>query len=245
MLRSLLRRLVPQRQRTLLRASLRCLSDSLVQRRFARRAGQPSGWPTVLQISQQIMPSEYLRQKVHNLRLAAGMLERTVVNEGEYFSFWRLVGPADAAHGFLISRSIMAGRVAEAEGGGLCQLSGLLYEAALRTGCEIIERHHHSVDIYRESERFTPLGLDAAVVFPNKDLRFRNTTGMPFEISLHVTDSELQIKLLAQEKPDMCEIEIYRSDDHSSNTRTTELIQRQGRRLTSITSKYKIFGAGQ
>jgi hypothetical protein len=34
-----------------------------VQRRFARRAEQPTGWPTVLQLSQKIMPSEYLGQK--------------------------------------------------------------------------------------------------------------------------------------------------------------------------------------
>lgn len=216
-----------------------------VQRRFARRAEQPTGWPTVLQLSQKIMPSEYLGQKIHNLRLAAARLEYTLVNEGEYFSFWRLVGPADAAHGFLISRTIIGGRIAEAEGGGLCQLSGIIYEAALRTGCEIIERHHHSVDIYRESERYAPLGLDAAVAFPTKDLRFRNTTGVPFQITLHVTDSELKIKLHAQKKPDFCDIELHRSDDYSSNTRTAELIRRHGRRVTRITSKYKILEAGQ
>jgi vancomycin resistance protein VanW len=39
---------------------------------------------------------------------------------------------------------------------------------------EIIERHAHSIDIYREEERFTPLGADATVVWGFKDLRLRN-----------------------------------------------------------------------
>jgi vancomycin resistance protein VanW len=70
-------------------------------------------------------------------------------------------------------------------GGGLCQLSGLIYLLALKAGLTITERHAHSLDIYREAERFAPLGSDATVSFGYKDLRFINT--LPHPIGLQFT----------------------------------------------------------
>jgi len=58
-------------------------------------------------------------------------------------------------------------------GGGLCQLSGIIYHAVLEAGLEILERHPHSLDIYTATTRYTPLGSDAAVVYGHKDLRFK------------------------------------------------------------------------
>ena len=77
-------------------------------------------------------------------------------------------------------------------------MAGLLYEAALRCGFAITERYSHSMDIYREAERFTPLGLDAAVVFGYKDLRFVNTTTTAVEFHLRTGEDAVQLQVFAR-----------------------------------------------
>lgn len=241
-MRSLLRRLFSADQRIRLRTRLRGFKDFIRRVRFAQELQDYPGWPVVLELRQNILPSEYQQQKLHNLRQAARVLDGLMINPGEVFSFWHLVGPADAAHGFLSSRTILAGRIAQAEGGGLCQLSGILYEAALRTGCEVAERHNHSVDIYQEKERITPLGLDAAVVYPLKDLRFRNTTAAPLAISLQITEHNLQLTVRSLEKIDLAEITISRADEQSGKARLAEVLIRQGRRVHAVRNVYRLPG---
>lgn len=70
-------------------------------------------------------------------------------------------------------------------GGGLCQLSGLLYNLALLSGCKIIERFNHSIDAYGE-DRYIPLGRDATVAHGKKNLRFKNVHDFPLNFDLHV-----------------------------------------------------------
>ena len=53
-----------------------------------------------------------------------------------------------------------------------------------------MERHNHSVDIYEESERFTPLGSDATVVYGYKDLRIRNPYAFPVNFFVEVNNGE-------------------------------------------------------
>lgn len=48
----------------------------------------------------------------------------------------------------------------------------------------IVERHSHSIDIYQEHERFTPLGSDATVVYGYKDLQFQNNLNIPLQIQV-------------------------------------------------------------
>lgn len=149
-------------------------------------------------LEQRIMPSPYLEQKIHNLQLAASLMNGVVIAPGTVFSFWRIIGKPDEAANFKASRTIREGRIAAAEGGGLCQVAGILYEAALRCGFAIKERYSHSVDIYSEEERFTPLGLDAAVVFGYKDLRFKNTSRTPVVFALNVSKNTIQLVAAAR-----------------------------------------------
>ena len=134
-------------------------------------------------------------EKEHNLRVAAWRIERIVVGPGEYFSFWSSVGAPFRRRGFRASRSIVNGRVVPSVGGGLCQLSGLIYYASLQAGLEIVERHAHSVDIYTEATRFTPLGADATVAFGYKDLIIRNPhpATIAFHFNIHEETIELEL----------------------------------------------------
>src|SRR6266568_5158708 len=68
--------------------------------------------------------------KMHNLALVQSRLEGVTLRPRELFSFWRLVGQPDEAHGFKVASNFIDGRVAFAEGGGICQLTSALYDAA-------------------------------------------------------------------------------------------------------------------
>ena len=82
--------------------------------------------------------------KVQNLRVAARALEGLVLPAGAVFSFWRQVGPPIRPRGYVSGRMLQQGCMVPAIGGGLCQLSNALYDAALQAGCRIVERHPHS-----------------------------------------------------------------------------------------------------
>lgn len=71
---------------------------------------------------------------------------------------------------------------------------------SILAGLQIVERHNHSIDIYTDETRFTPLGLDATVVFGYKDLRIKNTLSFPIRFEIEVRDSQIRIKLLSTEK---------------------------------------------
>jgi hypothetical protein len=121
--------------------------------------------------------------KVANLRAAVRYLDGVEIPAGEVFSFWSQVGRATSRRGFTRGRMLQSGCVVPSVGGGLCQLSNALYELALSTGCEIVERHPHSVRLPGMPLR------DATVAWNYIDLRFRAKGKIRMEWTL--TDSEL------------------------------------------------------
>src|SRR2546430_12219772 len=123
--------------------------------------------------------------KMHNLALVQSRLDGVTLRRGELFSFWRLVGQPDEAHGFKVASNFIDGRVAFAEGGGICQLTSALYNAALLAGLDILERHAHSIDAYGPG-RYVPLGRDATVVYGYKDLQFRNATAVAMTLRIRL-----------------------------------------------------------
>lgn len=148
-------------------------------------------WPVCVELSQPVKHSAAVEAKLTNLRIAASLLDHNLIEPGGRWSFWDRVGRPSARRGFAEGRNIVDGALVRQTGGGLCQLSGLLYHLALLGGLEAAERHAHSLDIYREDERHTPLGADATVVWGFKDLRLRNPH--PFAVSLAVSVEDTRI----------------------------------------------------
>ncbi len=107
--------------------------------------------------------------KVQNLRRAAAALDGLELPAGAVFSFWRQVGRATPARGYVDGRMLREGCMMAAVGGGLCQLSNALYDAALAAGCEIVERHAHSQVVPGSA---AAAGRDATVAWNYVDLRF-------------------------------------------------------------------------
>ena len=196
-----LRLLVPQPLRLGLRLAQRWLADFLSgdSRQFARAAAAPAEFGYALRVSQPIRKSALYETKIHNLKIASARIERVTIAPGEIFSFWRVLGRPSKAKGYRKGRSLIAGRLTADYGGGLCQLSGIIYHAAVLAGLAVVERHNHSVDIYTEEERFAPLGTDATVVYGYRDLRIRNNYGFAICYRFEIDDDGISCALKSTE----------------------------------------------
>ena len=130
--------------------------------------------------------------KIENLRLAIRSLDGLVVEPGETVSFWRRIGPPSARRGYRDGLILRQGIPSVGTGGGLCQLANLLHWMALHTPFEVVERHHHSVDLFPDDRRALPFGSGAGVFYNYGDLRLRNPTDQPFQLELWLTDDHLR-----------------------------------------------------
>jgi vancomycin resistance protein VanW len=170
-------------------------------------------WPRVCTVEQAIKQSRLWEGKLHNLQLASALVDGVAIAPGEVLSLWALIGRPTAARGFALGRAIRDDAETGDVGGGLCQLSGLIYELGLRAGLTVIERHPHSRDLYAsEAERFTPLGLDATVVWPWKDLRLRNGSDQPLRLHCAVAGLTLRGWLTAPGVVSARELRLDRTD---------------------------------
>ena len=131
--------------------------------------------------------------KVQNLRVAGRALDGVVLPAGAVFSFWRQVGPPIAARGFVPGRMLQQGCMVEAVGGGLCQLSNALYDAALQAGCRIVERHAHSAVVPGSA---AAIGRDATVAWNYVDLRFACERDL--RLTVRMDQDSLDVRLLAR-----------------------------------------------
>jgi hypothetical protein len=128
--------------------------------------------------------------KIHNLRLAVKKLDGVIVPAEATFSFWKQIGRAGRWKGFVAGRELREGCIIPNIGGGLCQLSNALYDAALQAGFEILERHAHTQVI---AGSLAEKGRDATVFWNYVDLRFRSSNA--FRIEAKLGSDELVIRL--------------------------------------------------
>lgn len=122
--------------------------------------------------------------KIHNLQIAASRLDGIVLQPDATFSFWAAVGPPWRSRGFAIGREIRLGCVVPSVGGGLCQMSGLLFLAASRLGFKIVEAHRHSRQL---SDVPLAAELDATVFWNYVDLRFVAPAELRLSVNLDAT----------------------------------------------------------
>ena len=151
-----------------------------------------------IEIIQDIKKGHFFENKVHNFKIVTNSIQKIEIKANEVFSFWKIVGKPTAKNGFKNGRNIVNGKVHEQVGGGICQVSGLIYYLALKANLEILERHNHTVDIYAEEDRFTPLGADATVVYGYKDVRFRNNSSGIIYFEFEIKNDTISGKLVSE-----------------------------------------------
>jgi len=193
-----------------------------------------------VEVIQEIKGSSFVEGKLANIRLGAQRLDGVVLAPGETLSFWKLVGRPTAAAGFALGRTIRGGVVGGELGGGLCQLSGIVYEAGLRAGLTPVERHPHSRDLYEEADRFTALGLDATVVWPYKDLRLANPLPVAVQFGFVVSDTGIAASVYAPVPLAAARLDIARTDHDGWRTVLVTRRQESGESEAISTDRYLV-----
>lgn len=206
------RNLIPRFLKIQYKRCIRHYKDMIRKTAFAHTRSSKERFEYSISETQQIKQSSYFQNKVDNIRLGAKLIEQYVIAQGETFSFWYAVGKPSPAKGFKIGRNLINGTLQSDYGGGLCQLSGIIYLTALKAGITVTERHNHSIDIYSEEERFAPLGSDATIVYGYKDLRIVNP--YPFEIRFcfEIQDQYISCYLQSPEQISELKIEFKRKN---------------------------------
>ncbi|MCM3701108.1 VanW family protein [Paenibacillus macerans] len=148
--------------------------------------------------------------RIHNVDAAARSIDGKVLAPGEIFDYGKVVEYAEKTYGFREAPVIFAGKLVPGVGGGICQVSSTLYNAAVRAGLDIVERRNHSVPV-----SYLPKGQDATFAQGHINFRFKNTSGHHLLIRAKVENKRLTVKLFG----DLPENVTYTID-----SRTTEVI---------------------
>ncbi len=116
--------------------------------------------------------------RVVNILAGVAKINGTYIGAGQVFNFNRVVGPTTPENGFVKGYIISGGTLAKDFGGGICQVSTTMFRAAYNSGLPILQRSYHSYRVHF----YDPIGFEATVFAPNKNLQFLNDTGSPLFI---------------------------------------------------------------
>lgn len=127
----------------------------------------------------------------HNIALACSMINGTVLLPGEEFSMNNTTGERTKSAGFLDANTIVGGNELVPDvAGGVCQVSGTLFNAALMADLEITERYHHSYEL-----GYLKRGRDATVNYGSLDLKFVNTHDYPIYIAMYTEGQDVYAEI--------------------------------------------------
>ncbi len=140
-----------------------------------------------------------------NIELMCRAVDGAIIAPGGTLSVNALAGRRTVDKGFKSAPAIVDGNIEDEVGGGICQLSGTLYNAALAANMEIVERRRHSYP-----SEYLPIGLDSTLNWDDKDLKIKNTTAHPIYVSANLDRESMTVtvKLYGQPLPEGASIEI-------------------------------------
>ena len=125
-----------------------------------------------------------------NIELSARAISGSVVMPGEIFSFNGATGERTAEKGYKEAPAIAGGQSKDEVGGGVCQTSSTLFNAAVRADLEILERNPHAWP-----SSYIEKGFDATVNWPGLDMKFRNNTEWPIFIVAGYSDRKVTVNI--------------------------------------------------
>lgn len=132
----------------------------------------------------------------HNIEHSANVLNNWILTPGQSIRYENIAKQTADRYGLESAPIIEKGKFVQGLGGGLCQTSTTMYNAALLSGLEIVERHAHSLPV-----RYVPLGLDATYSHNGPDLIIRNDTDGDIVWKTSVTSEAVTIAIYGQHQP--------------------------------------------
>jgi vancomycin resistance protein VanW len=174
--------------------------------------------------------------KAINLALAAPLINGILINPGETFTFWRLVGNPTPKRGYKTGLSIKKGKPDRSVGGGMCQLTNLIHYMVLHSPLEVTEYHHHNnLDLFPDFGRQVPFGTGTSVLYNYLDYRFTNKTDAVFQLLIS-TDAEY----LRGELRSDCETnyKYHIKEEESRFVKTPDGYRRQNKVYRTVVDKH-------
>ena len=140
-----------------------------------------------------------------NIEMMCKAVDGFTIQPGGTMSVNALAGRRTEDKGFMPAPAIIDGAIEDEVGGGICQLAGTLYNAALLADMEIVERKRHSYP-----SEYLPVGLDSTLDWNDKDLKIKNVTEYPVYVSANIdrAANEVTVRLYGKPLPDGASIEI-------------------------------------
>ena len=195
------------------------LKDFKAGRKFAKKKNKENfeyiwkGDAKVLLRKLHGVDMQLQKNKVVNLGLASKKIDGIVVNPGEEFSFWNLVGSATKRKGYLEGLTIRNSQTKKGVGGGLCQMANMVHWLVLHTPLTVTELHHHTDALFPDVKRRVPFGTGTSVCYKALDYRFKNTTNTPIQIRVWLDDTFLYGEIRSNE-PLKQKYKIVEEDNH-------------------------------
>jgi vancomycin resistance protein YoaR len=128
--------------------------------------------------------------RIHNVQLVSHLIDGHVIAPGATFSFNQATGARTEDKGFRTAPVIINGELKTGLGGGVCQVSTTVFNAAYEAGLPIAARTNHALYISHY-----PQGRDATVNYPDVDLKFVNDTDHWLLLRTWVGSSSLTVAL--------------------------------------------------
>lgn len=142
--------------------------------------------------------SKSSKERKNNIGLAARAINKYFLDSGAEFSFNKVVGERTEKRGYQTAKIIVGGKFIDGVGGGVCQVSTTLYNAALLAGLKITEYHPHTLPVSYVAPSF-----DAMVNSNSADLRFVNTTHYPVIICAEADGEKLTVSVWGEPKKEI------------------------------------------
>lgn len=140
----------------------------------------------------------------HNMATALAACNGSVIAPGETWSFNACTGNSNLTSlGYKYATVIVGGELVPGVGGGLCQASTTIYNAAIRTNMQIVERYCH----YYQST-YASAGLDATIDYPYLDLKLKNITDYPIYFQCYMSGRTLYCNIYGYQDPSFDEVQI-------------------------------------
>lgn len=161
-------------------------------------SANPFGWERMSSYTTYFNVED--KGRCENIAIAAGLIDGATVQAYGEFSFNKTVGRRTAAAGFRQAKIIVNGEYVLGVGGGVCQVSTTLYNAALKSGVEVVEYHPHSLRV-----SYVAPSRDA-MVSSECDLQLYNPYSFPVCITAQVFEGGLRVTFYGKNEGDRYEI---------------------------------------
>ena len=140
----------------------------------------------------------------NNISLVCQIINGLVIMPGDSFDFNPVVGERTPERGFLKAGAISDGLATKEYGGGICQVSSMLYIAALKADLTITARTHH----LWPSSYLPQIGTDATVSWGGPEFRFVNSTNYPIAISAYFDGNSVTVAIYGRPLEDGLKITV-------------------------------------